>query len=426
VPVIVGDLVDVVGNWSPAAPSTFTAHNSYGNTAPYATTIEGVPHTLYRQGVQNDIGNPAWVPNSQFLYAAATTTGAIGRVIMYTTQGQTGTVFATSSSVGTGCVRKYASFYENATTFDLSNTSLSLQFIGTGYVALPGATPIAPQTSTPVVMGDDVVVPFALGWTFPYAGGTTTDLYVSSNGFVHLGPNTASGCCAFAPATFFNGGSPCIAAKWRDLNPSSLGTVQFDTDPVNGVAYVTFTGVPDYGSTTALNDFQYVFNQNGSIELRFGVCAPTAGGTGYSPGLNNLDPGSIDISATPVIVTDATDVRPLALAAGGQRPIQNTQVTLTTSNLAPTTLFGAVLLGLNNPSLDLTGLGMAGCTQYSDGLATLLYVPGGAATAATNINVPAALGIHLFAQSVAYDPASALTGLGAIASNGVDMLIGDW
>ncbi|MFM1873053.1 MAG: hypothetical protein RL398_2475 [Planctomycetota bacterium] len=426
VPVIVGDIVDVVGNWSPAAPGTFTAHNSYGNTAPYATVIEGVPHTLYRQGVQNDIGNPAWVQGSQFLYTTATTTGQIGRVIMYTSQGQTGTVFATSSSVGTGCVRKYASFYENNTTgFDLSNTSLSLQFIGTGYVALPGATPIAPQTSTPVVMGDDVVVPFPLGWTFPYAGGSTGTLSVSSNGFIHLGTNANAGCCAFAPALFFNGGSPCIAAKWRDLNPSAGGTVQFDTDPANGVAYVTFTGVPDFGGTVG-NDFQYVFNQNGSMELRFGNCAPTAGATGFSPGLNNLDPGSIDISASPVIVTDATDVRPLALAAGSQRPIQNTSVTLTTSNLAPSTFFGAVLVGLSNPSLDLTPLGMSGCTQYSDGLVTLLYIPAGAPSVATNFAIPAAVGLHLYAQSIAYDPTSGLTTLGAIASNGVDMLIGDW
>ena len=77
-----GDVVDVNGNWSPVTTGNFTAHNSYGNTAPFATTIEGVATTLNRTGIQWDIGDPAWVPNTVYL---APTTGAIGRVWMYTT-----------------------------------------------------------------------------------------------------------------------------------------------------------------------------------------------------------------------------------------------------------------------------------------------------------------------------------------------------
>ena len=57
------------------------------------------------------------------------------------------------------------------------------------------------------MIGDDQVVPFPLGWTLPYAGGTTGTLAVSSNGFVHFGGNTANGCCAFNPALFFIGGN---------------------------------------------------------------------------------------------------------------------------------------------------------------------------------------------------------------------------
>jgi hypothetical protein len=353
------------------------------------------------------------------------TAGRLWNGIVNYCPGGSGTVLSTNSTIGSGCVNQFASIYENQTAFDLANTSLSFQFIGTGYAVLPGVTPIAPQTSAPVTMGDDVVIPFALGWTFPYAGGATTDIYVSSNGFLHLGVNTASGCCAFAPATFFNGGSPCFSAKWRDLNPSSLGTVQFDTDPVNGVAYVTFTGVPDFGSTTNLNDFQYVLNQNGSVEIRYGNVAPTAGAVGFSPGQNNLAPAQTDFSTLGVAVTGTTDIVPLTLAAS-PRPIANTSVSFTTSNLPATTAFGAVLVGINNPALDLSALGMPGCTQYSDGMLTILYVTGGAASVVTPFNVPNLVGFHLFAQSVAYAPAAGLTPLGAIASNGIDMGIGDY
>ena len=77
-----GDYVDVVGNWSPVTTGNFTAHNSYGLTAPFATTIEGVATNLDRVGVQWDIGDPVGGATGPYL---APTTGSIGRVWMYTT-----------------------------------------------------------------------------------------------------------------------------------------------------------------------------------------------------------------------------------------------------------------------------------------------------------------------------------------------------
>lgn len=80
--VLTGDIVDVVGNWSPALPGNFTAHNSYGSSAPFASTIEGVATQLDRTGVQWDIGDPVGGPAGTYL---APTVGSIGRVWMYTT-----------------------------------------------------------------------------------------------------------------------------------------------------------------------------------------------------------------------------------------------------------------------------------------------------------------------------------------------------
>lgn len=79
-PIIPGDVVDILGNWSPAVTGNFTAHNSYGNTAPFATTIEGVAHTLNRNGWQWDIADPGYTGGSLL----APTTGSIGRVLVYT------------------------------------------------------------------------------------------------------------------------------------------------------------------------------------------------------------------------------------------------------------------------------------------------------------------------------------------------------
>ena len=79
--IFTGDVVEVVGNWSPATTNNFTAHNSYGGPAPYNTAIEGNGIQLFRAGVQWDIGDP--------LYSAAASfnglTGSVGRIELYTT-----------------------------------------------------------------------------------------------------------------------------------------------------------------------------------------------------------------------------------------------------------------------------------------------------------------------------------------------------
>ncbi|MBM4059716.1 MAG: hypothetical protein FJ265_01265 [Planctomycetes bacterium] len=78
--VATGDVVDIIGNWSPAVPGYSTAHNSYGSSAPYASSVNGVPVTLNRTGWQWDIGDPAYI-NGTYV---TPTTGSIGRVFVTT------------------------------------------------------------------------------------------------------------------------------------------------------------------------------------------------------------------------------------------------------------------------------------------------------------------------------------------------------
>jgi uncharacterized protein (TIGR03382 family) len=78
IPISMGDRVEIYGNWSPANPGSFTAHNSYG-TGNHATMIEGVPHTLHRAGIQWDIGDPAYASANRI-----TGTTQIGRIFIYT------------------------------------------------------------------------------------------------------------------------------------------------------------------------------------------------------------------------------------------------------------------------------------------------------------------------------------------------------
>ncbi|MCP4963795.1 MAG: PKD domain-containing protein [bacterium] len=76
-----GDLVLFVGNWSGAVTSMSSANNSYGSSAPYATLIAGVAHTLSRGGWQYDIGDPGYAVGGPGFTGNA---GDIGRVLVYT------------------------------------------------------------------------------------------------------------------------------------------------------------------------------------------------------------------------------------------------------------------------------------------------------------------------------------------------------
>jgi hypothetical protein len=390
----------------------------------FATTIEGVPHTIQRCGWQWDISDPAYASGA-FL---AATTGQMGRVNMYTSTGGGGTVFSTATSVGTGCVdRASASFYETfpASTFDLSNTSLMLIPSGNGYVALPGsATWWTPVGGNLGLTDDSVSAALPLGFTLPYPGGVTTDVYASSNGFVWAQSNTANGCCTGDPTGLVTGAARwCML--WNDLNPGLGGSVVFDQDPVGGAAYLTYTGVQEYGQAANLNTFQIAFFSTGIVEYRWQGCAVTnhQALVGWTPGLTR-DPGTMDISAATSIVTQP-DFVALRLASS-QRPIANSVINLTTSNITPTAPFGAILIGLSNPNLALDPLGMAGCTQYADGMVTLLFLPLGAPSVATPITVPNMVNLTMMAQSFLYDPAAGATALGATSSNGMSLLVGDW
>lgn len=345
-----------------------------------------------------------------------------------------GQVVATTTNFGTGCVdRASASFYElfpmsGGPTFDLSNTAIMLVPSGNGYVVLPTAPTWYTPTGPSLGLGDDQVsTPQSLGFTLVYPGGFTNDVHVSSNGFVWAAPNTNSACCSGNPAGLISDGARWCAL-WTDLNPSSFGAgqVQFDQDPVAGAAYVTWSGVAEYGVVANLNTFQVAFFSSGIVEFRYQSCAITQTFhdvlTGFTPGFT-LDPGSIDLS-TALPHTTQPDSRALTLAASA-RPVIGNVVNLDTANITPAAYFGAATIGLNNPGIDLTSLGMAGCSQYTDLLVTLLFLPQGSPTASVPFMVPNVLGLHLYAQSFVYDPAAGLTLLGAVSSNGVDFLVGN-
>ncbi|MCA8977123.1 MAG: hypothetical protein KDC98_20540 [Planctomycetes bacterium] len=392
-----------------------------------ATSIGGF------QGLGIDASTGTWYgsnTNDDSLHTIDTTTGANTLVGAHGAGVQfgkgfdlieLGANFATKVPFGDGCYNNFASFYESG-PFDLSNTSLTFTNAGTYYVVLPVGSGWHTPVATPTPMADDSVLTFALGWSFPYPGGATTDLFVSSNGFITATTNANSGCCLFNPTMFLSTG-PCYAALWDDLNPGAGGTVTFDTDPVAGTAVVTFDQVPEYG-TSNLNTFQYYFDSTGTVELRYQTCAVSVAGVGWSPGQGNLNPGSIDISAQSVIVTSATDTVALALN-GSARPVIGTTLNLNITNVPAGAPLAAMIYSLtkHDPGLPLVGLGMPDCFQYcSLDSVKLIIAPGTTATDPFSVPAVNALaGVHVIVQGAVYNPAGNHNSLGAISSNGLDL-----
>jgi hypothetical protein len=378
------------------------------------------------------------------LRAGASAAGGLGTAIcctprvincnIYFNISGSGTV-ATRATYGTGCYNRFASFYENFASpaaFDLSNSSMTLLPTAGGYTAIPGiGTFQAPSgAATAVAVGDDVEQTVAIASPFPYPGGSTSALTVCSNGFVSVASGNGVG---FSPVVSTMLAFPQTAwGGWHDYYPlgTTSGNVMFEQ--VGPVVCVTWLNVVDFGGTIP-NTWQLQFDTTSGIVNYIWQTMSLSGNTQlvfYSPGGASQDPGNRDISATlPAsfsVTAPGIEGPGLGLAASA-RPLIGTGINLVTSNIPAGTALGATVLGLAqiNPGLDLSFLGMPGCFQYISPSSTVVFVVGGpSASVPFNIpNVPAYVGIHVFAQSATFT--SGFNSFGLISSNGLDLGIGN-
>jgi hypothetical protein len=434
-----GDVVDIIGNWSPvAATGGFTAHNSYTATMTnFATTIEGVPHNIQRCGWQWDVGDATWVGTGTTGTYLAPSAGQMGRVLMYTAP-VAGTI-ATNTTLGAGCINVAdVSSYENfasSAAFDLSNTPITLLHTGSGYLAMPGTTTyVAPSATAQVIAaGDDVEAMVTLSQPMPVgASGTTTSLAVCSNGFISSATGNGTTWTP-TPATFLNGPQAWWSLCWHDFTPTLVGSGQIKFEQIGTIAYVTWDGVWDFGGTTAANanTMQAQFDvTTGTVHFVYGAMSALGNGrlVGFSSAGPSADPGSMDISAAlPATYSAATfAVTPLALSAS-TRPITGTSWNLTTSNIPATGVIGIEVFGLSDPGInDLFFLGMPGCGLRSS-LDVLNAYPVTGPTHGYSLAIPAnpaLIGIDVFTTSaVAQLPA--VNAFGFITSNGIKGGLGD-
>lgn len=160
-----------------------------------------------------------------------------------------------------------------------------------------------PQTGAVLGVGDDLVLPMqALGFVFPFAGATYTDVHVTTNGFVHLSnggvPQHSGALCCQGIASLLVGGSPKICPWWSDLDVvPGVGAVRFQTLP--GRAVITWENVVEAGDLAQFS-CQLVLAATGEIDFAYdGRCAVRTGGNflvGWSPGNGASMPTASDFA----------------------------------------------------------------------------------------------------------------------------------
>ncbi|MBK8101390.1 MAG: hypothetical protein IPK26_30270 [Planctomycetes bacterium] len=350
--------------------------------------------------------------------------------VAVTTRTPSGVPAATIASVGNGCGGSPCdqAFYETFGNggFDLGNSGITMTKAGTSYAVGNGTGTYVPPSgsATNLNLGDDQATQITLPFALPTLSGSTNTLWVCSNGFV----STTNNGTSYTPSSSaLLSGAYCWYGLWKDLNPSAGGAVRVDSSAT--VVRITWDAVFTFGTSNP-NTFQLQFFPNGDVHVIWQtVNGASAQIVGFSPGAVGTDPGIRDISATrgagwSVCLNSTAN---LALAASAP-PVLGTTVQFTTSNIPAGSPFGAVLInfGQEVPARDLTSIGMAGCVAHviSTGAASFLFFPAGT-TAQVGFPVTANtafLGVPLTAQSFTYSPPR--TVLGAIASNGLAMVLG--
>ncbi len=344
----------------------------------------------------------------------------------------TGSTLATNTSLGFGCggsAMGDGTFYElfdGATSInDLANTSYTLNWTGTGYAVIPGASALVPPVGAAIASGDDMIHALALPFAFPCPQGNITQAWLCSNGFLSF-VTTANADYTESVAELLTGGTR-LAFMWDDLNLTTTGfNAELDG---SGVYQITFTNVPQYGGTDQ-NNVQVSLWPNGNIELKYGSMALLDCLVGLSTGVAATDPGNTDLTtALPIVITTGQYVPALALT-GVTRPVTGTSWNLNTENIPD---IGGLhinleLLGLADPNIpDLFFLGAPGCGLRG----TFDFIGGpavtGSSTQGRSLAIPASaslIGAEVFATSMAF-ATPGTNALGLITSNTIKGTVGD-
>lgn len=275
---------------------------------------------------------------------------------------------------------------------------------------------------TSLALIDDQTVARPLGFTFPFPGGSTTDISICSNGFIWLdgvqtGSNWSNSVNEFLGSVE---PTPRICAFWRDLNPA-IGPGNVFLRTFADRAVITWHSVRRFGGTVPMT-VQCQMLSDGSVYMYYDVNYDLTGGTANSgrtligikaPTGLVADPGNTDYTGVlpsalgstmyeffstsanfdllgrclrfiPNLGNTGYDVSfradcpasavsygvgcpagtPMTLASATP-PVLGATFTWDVTNVPATTTAAALLLGFGRTNISLDGLGFTGCSAYN-------------------------------------------------------------
>jgi hypothetical protein len=226
----------------------------------------------------------------------------------------------------------------------------------------------------------------------------------------------------------------------QDLLPdgaTNVANVFAHVDTRNpSILYYTWLNVPCFGSIAVpppTSTFQIALIDNGTndrVEFRYQTLVNDSNSntgiaiTGFSRGSGATDPGSSDLTAA--TVSSVGELKGLKLAASA-RPVINTSLTFTTSNIPASTAFTLYVLSVGqiNPGVDLGIIGAPGCNAYIQLPEVLSNFQIGGPTATTVVSIPNDpffVGQSFYSQAIGLDATANAAGI--TSSSAVSCLMG--
>jgi len=415
-------LMEIVINAAPAPLLGNTINTGFSAATHFANSVRSVNSTTALTGPVS-----AFCPVARFTYANAP--GA-----------------ALKSDYGVGCYDRAVSIYEQfaGSANDLSGQKITFtQNAQGGYdaVTTAGAALVLPPAGTVgLALGDDAISAVqTLPFTFNFPGGASTGLIVDSNGSLGIAGTVGSSIGGSA-ATLLGLPSVRLAASMQDLLPdgaTNVANVFAHADTRNpSIFYYTWLNVPCFGSIAVpapTSTFQIALIDNGTndrVEFRYQTLVNDSSSnagialTGFSRGSGANNPGSSDLTAA--TVSSVAELKGLKLAASA-RPVINTSLTFTTSNIPASTAFTLYVLSVGkiDPGVDLGIIGAPGCNAYIQLPEVLSNFQIGGPTATTVVSIPNDpffVGQSFYSQAIGLDATANAAGI--TSSSAVSCLMG--
>jgi subtilisin family serine protease len=228
----------------------------------------------------------------------------------------------------------------------------------------PAWTAPPPGATTILIADDGVSEPIPLGFAFPFAGASYSQIYVLANGVIAFAP--PAGAAPFARTCLPGADTPgaAIAPLRVDLDPSAAGA-RLSYAAAEGGVLVSWEQVPLFSDPAKRLSFQALLLPDGRVSLRYRdvVTPPVGEGASYGVQFQGREAQSLGCAAELGLRDGLTvELRPQPAPglwlkldqAGGQVPPGAAATLALTARWAPPNaggwpLSGAVLITTNDP-----------------------------------------------------------------------------